>query len=530
MSTTSPPPSGPEYLEQGDGDPVPPSSGSGGRRTALIAGGVVALLVAAGAGTWAAVSFLGSGAQPAEALPAGTLAYASIDLDPSGAQKIEAIRMLNKFPAFKEEYGLDAEDDLRRVIVEEALADCDSVDYAADVEPWLGSSLAMAAVDAGEEKPSPVGVVEVSDAGAAEEGLAALAKCAGSDDSGYAVEGEWAYLAETDEIAQQVADASGEGTLADNSDYQQWMDQVGDPGVVSMYASPDAGQVMSELMASDLASGAAAGELPPGAADEMAKAFEDFGGAAGAVRFDDGGVELEFAADLPQDPALVLPADGEATLSVVDTLPEDTAVAYGAVLPEGWAQRLVDVLSSYGIPQEQVEQGMAMLEQQTGLSLPEDLETLLGEQFVLALGGQFDAEALMNSADPSGLPAGIKVKGDPDAINGVLDKLGQASGMPQMFETETNGDEVVWSLSPDYRSALASDGSLGDSDAYQSVVAEGDRANGVLYVNFDAGDWLNGLVEGDAEVRDNVEPLDAFGVSGWLEDGTTHGVARLTTD
>ena len=534
MSTTSPPPegpSGPEYLEQGGGEPVPQSSSGGrGRPTAIVAGGVLLLLAAAGAGTWAAVNFLGSGAQPAEALPTGTLAYASVDLDPSGSQKIEAIRMLNKFPAFKEEFGLDAEDDLRRKIFEEGFGDCESISYGADVEPWLGTTFAVAAVDAGEEQPSPVMVVEVSDSGAAEDGLAALAKCEDDGQSGYAVEGDWAILAETDAIAEKVVDGAGQGTLADSSTYQDWMDEVGDPGVVSMYASPDAGQVLGELMSSDLASDSATGDLPPGAAEELTKAFEDFGGGAAAVRFADGAVEMEFAADLPQDNAMMLPVDEGATLDLVDSLPDNTAIAYGAALPEGWVDALITSLGTYGIPPEEIERGLTMAEQQTGLTLPEDLETLLGEQFVLALGGDFDVETLMNSADPSGVPLGIKVRGEAAEIEDIMGKLGQASGMPDMFETETSGDVVVWSLSPDFRSSLASGGSLGESPAYQDAVPEGDDAASVLFVNFDAGDWLSGVSELDPEVGRNVEPLGALGISGGVDGGTNRGLVRLTTD
>ena len=70
------------------------------------AAGIAALAVV-GVGAWAAAQFFATGAQPSEALPAGTIGYASIDLDPSGAQKIEALRTLNKFPAFKDELDLE---------------------------------------------------------------------------------------------------------------------------------------------------------------------------------------------------------------------------------------------------------------------------------------------------------------------------------------------------------------------------------------------------------------------------------------
>ena len=549
MSTTSPPPegpSGPEYLEQGGGEPVPPSSSGGhGRRTALIAGGAVVLLAAAGAGTWAAMSFLGSGASPTEALPSGTLAYASVDLDPSGSQKIEAFRMLEKFPAIKEELGgFDAQDDIRRKIFEEA--DCEGLDYDADVAPWIGTTFAVAAVDAGEEQPSPVGVLEVTDAGAAEDGLATLAECEGGDaTSGFVVEGDWAIVAETEEIAQQVVDATADGTLADNSTYQEWTEQVGDPGVVSMYASPDVGPVLAELMASELgaqgasatssatesgAASAVATTPTPEVPEELLQAFEDFEGAAGTVRFADGGVELEFAADQLEEAMMTMPSAEGATVDVVGTLPAETAFAYAAALPEGWAQALLETLPSYGIPQEQIDQGLAQAEAQTGLSLPEDLETLLGEQFALSFGGDLDIEQLVNSGDPTGLPVGMKVRGDADGINGVMDKLGTSSGMPEWFETETSGDTVAWSLNPDYRETLAGDGGLADSETFQDVVPEADRAGNVVYVDFDAGDWLTGLSQGDQEAQANLEPLSALGISSWLEDGTSHGTLRLTTD
>ena len=64
-------------------------------------------------GAWAATSFFATGAQPAEALPDSTIAYFSVDLDPSGGQKIEAIKTLRKFPAFTDKIDLETDDDLR---------------------------------------------------------------------------------------------------------------------------------------------------------------------------------------------------------------------------------------------------------------------------------------------------------------------------------------------------------------------------------------------------------------------------------
>ena len=110
----------PEYLDYGSGAPIPPESPGArpaarrSRRTPLLVGGGVVGLLALGAGAWAALNFFQQGAQPAQALPASTVAYASIDLDPSGGQKIDAFRTLEKFPAFKDEVGIHSVDDVRK--------------------------------------------------------------------------------------------------------------------------------------------------------------------------------------------------------------------------------------------------------------------------------------------------------------------------------------------------------------------------------------------------------------------------------
>ncbi|WP_167305761.1 DUF3352 domain-containing protein [Nocardioides euryhalodurans] len=538
MSTTTPPPEGPggpEYLEQGGGEPAPrSSSGGGGRRTALVAGGAVAVLALAGAGTWAAMSFLGSGAQPAEALPAGTLGYASIDLDPSGSQKIEAVRTLNKFPAIKEELGLAADDDLRRKIFEEALTDCDSVSYADDVEPWLGNAFAVAAVDTGEEQPSPVFVAEISDAAAAEEGLTAVREGCGSEEGGWSIEGDWAVAAETDEIAQQVTDAAAEGTLADDSDYQDWMAEVGDEGVITMYAAPEAGPLMADLMASDLA-GMAQGGMPGGMGpqgavpEELTAQLEEFPGAAATVRFADGAAELEFVGGVAATGVLESDAEG---VDTVTSLPADTAAAFGMALPDGWGQKLLDQMSSMSGGQMDPEQLVAQAEQMTGLSLPEDLEALLGDSTAIALGGDFSAEALANSSDGSDVPVGIKVDGDAAEVQRVLDQLTTTfgPGFEQVLGSDADDDTVAVGPNADYRSDLLADGGLGDSEAFQRVVPEADSSSVVLFVNFDAGDWLSGLTAGDDQAAANTEPLDSLGFSVWQDDEVSHGLLKLTTD
>ena len=173
------------------------------------------------------------------------------------------------------------------------------------------------------------------------------------------------------------------------------------------------------------------------------------------------------------------------------------------------------------------------MSEQTGLDLPTDVETLAGESAVVALGPGFDADQLMNSADGSDIPVGVKVKGDPAAIETVLDKLrGQLGGEELAFmDTDADGDVIAIGPNADYRGELLADGGLGDSETFQDVIREAEQAGVVFYLDFDAGDdWLLELVGDDPDAAKNLAPLAAVGMSAWQEDGVSHGVLRVTTD
>lgn len=546
----------PEYLEQGSGGPWGPSSREPrSRRTPVLIGLAVAGLAAVGVGAWAAVSFFATGPQPAEALPGSTLAYASVDLDPSGGQKIEALRMLKKFPAIADEIDLDTDDDLTKQLIEDSGLLCDDVSYSVDVEPWLGDRAAVAAVDLGEDEPVVAVVVQVADADAAGAGLSALRACTEDDDSpGWEINGDWAVIAETQAEAEAVVAATDDGTLADDEDYQHWTDEVGDAGVVSLYAAPAAGAYLAdsadslfglgmmgdsassssgscvgtadgEVVCNDTDTEAAPAEGAAGLPDDLRQKLEDFAGMALTVRFDDGGLELEVAGDATLSGDVL--SDSDAGDDVLATLPDDTAVAFGVGFTHGWAADLLDSMAaSSGLS---VDELVAEAETETGLSLPDDLETLLGDSAVLAVGDDVDPEAYFNG-DGSDLPVGAKIRGDAHEIEAVLEKL-RAQLPPDVdLVTDSEGDYVVVGVDEDYAASLLEDGGLGDTDAFGSVADDAEDAAAVLFVNFDAGDWLDRLAGDDPEAADNLEPLQALGLTVRRDGDVAHAVLRLTTD
>lgn len=543
------PTNGPEYLD-GSG-PVETAPANDNKKRLIALGAIVAGGAVVAGGAWAATSFFATGSQPAEALPDSTVAYFSVDLDPSGGQKIEAIKTLRKFPGFTDNVDLETDDDLRERLFEEITSsgECEGLDYAADVEPWLGSRAAMAAVDLGEDEPTAVGVVQTTDGAKAEDGLARLIETCGgdtagggaesegetgSDVGGWVVEGDWIVLAETKEIAQQVVDAADGSSLAADSSFAQWTGEAGDDGFMSMYVAKGVTK-----HAEDLAGMGMMGTMGvPGASteteevpEELQQMINDFDGAAATVRFDDGAVEVEYAmSNYNKD--LTRFVESEEGVEMLSALPEDTVAAFGFALEEGWAEGLLDYVKTLA-PDEaaSIDEQLAQFESETGLAFPEDVETLLGDGVTVSMGSGLDPDAVTNGG-PGEVPAGIRIKGDADEIQAVLDKISaQAGPEAAEFLQVTEGDGyAVLALQDDYRSALEGRGSLGDSATYSEVV-DADEAQSVMFVNFNADDdWLVRLTGEMPEVSENLEPLAAFGFSSWVDDEVVHGLMKVTTD
>jgi len=106
--------------------------------------------------------------------------------------------------------------------------------------------------------------------------------------------------------------------------------------------------------------------------------------------------------------------------------------------------------------------------------------------------------------------------------------------LPEDAETLL-GDAIAVAVSPDVdlgtTSELLDDGGLGGSDPFEDVIEEAGQAGMLLFIDFDAGsNWLAELAADDPEVRDNLDPLAAFGLSAWLDGDVAHGALRITTD
>jgi hypothetical protein len=503
------------------------------RGLVAVTASVLAVVLIAGGGFAAWQFFFASGPRPAEVLPDSTFALASVDLDPSGGQKVEAIKTLRKFPSWRKRTGVTTDSDLMKPVFDQVLKSgpCKSLDYEADVKPWIGSRAAVGGVLLGDGKPAPVFALQIKDTEQAKTGFARLAKCTEADAErfGWTVSDDYVLASDSTSHAEAIAAAGKKAPLAESADFQKWTEEAGGTGIVNIYVGRKSVRVFSDLARDDfsgLTGDGPAASPDANAENELTKSLKDFTGAAAVLRFADGGIEFSFASGGATK-------EGDPTVGKhVGDLPEDTAAVLAVAVPDKAVEKLKSSDSS--------DTGMLsfteMFTEGTGLDLPDDLVTLLGTSLSLSVGG--DAPADLDKIGGLGdLPLGVLIHGDEAQIKAIIAKVEAHTGasLSELPATVSSGDgKVAISSTPGYGEQLLGDWSLADAKNFKDVVSHADAAQGVFYVSFENG-WLDAVRKTAAddkdaeatEVADNLDAMRALGASTWSEGSTGHGLIRL---
>ncbi|MGH8869796.1 MAG: DUF3352 domain-containing protein [Actinomycetes bacterium] len=514
----APPPSGggapPPGSEPGP-EPGPPSGSepgaelldggaSGGRPLAawVVPTVVAVVLVALVGGAFAVGSALRSGgSQPENVLPGDAVAFAKLDLDPSAGQKLAALRFMRQFPTLEDQVKGD---DLRRSLYEalsEGEGDLEGVDYETDVEPWLGQRVGIAALPpakGGGDEPVGVVALQVTDEDAAREGIRTIAEASGESPPGVATLDGYALVAENQKTADDAASQAEGSSLAESGQFTDDMEAIGEPGVSTGWFDLDG---LARL---------AGGSGEQSASAMLGGAAPVSGRLAYAVRFD--GDDLEAVAKARGVKGVKdVGGDGDTGLA---RLPESTVAAMGVanggeLVRQGWDQAYAD---AQGTPAGQQLQLLIAQAESFGFALPDDLATLFGSSFTLALD-----EGGLNGAVPR---VGARVTTDTTEALALLDKLEQLAGpmLGQVLVRRPTEDGIVVTSDPSYAAQLGSDGALGQTDGFQAALPEVDGADFAVWVDLDRLASALGSEAGDAETRESMEAVDGIGATGAIED------------
>lgn len=479
-----------------------------GRTLAVIAA-VIGIVALGTGGVYAVQQLTDKGPQPESVLPSTTVAFVKVDLDPSASQKVDALRFLRSFPAADTRFGATA--DLRRIAFE-ALQERNglgTLDYAEDVEPWLGQRLGFGLVPdpAAKEGSRPVVALSVTDPAVAERHLPALANGLGVQ---CRVLEEFAVCTGggTTAALDTVLAATARGSLADAATYRQDMDDLGEDGVVSFWSdSAKAAEAASTV-------GEVVGRPVP-------RLLAAAGGSSTsmALRFD--GPNLELVGHV-NGVATKRVAEGDAR--PIGGLPWNTLAAVsvaqaGPQLRASWPRTQAAIVEAMGT--KEYTRGLAQVEKALGIAIPEDLAAGLGSRFTAAYGG---------SEPGKGPKVAVVGDGDPDVLRTVADRA-VASGAGSQPSVRPAGRDTIVSTSDGYAQEVATTRGLGEMPAFAGAIKDLDEAQFALYVDISGlrTQFADELERAPVPAADAWANLSALGVTASADGTSAEFRIRLTT-
>jgi hypothetical protein len=458
------------------------------RKTAVVAL-VAALVVALVGGGVAFAGFrfgwFGEGKQPYGALPASSIAYYQVDLDPAADQRLAALSFFRELPQLKGAAS-NASFDLKEQLWTEWAKSNDThgLNYAADIKPWLGDRAGVAAlpVSSSQSTSTPVVALQVTDEKLAAEKLPILL----STDASVVTISDGYALITTPSNVEQVKTALAAGTLDKNQTFSADLATLGSTGWA-------AGWVDLKALA-DVAQGGSSSTL------------EVQGRATFALRFSGGALELAGGV-LGLDSSAIPTITGGTDLG---DLPADTGFALsvqggGALVKANWDE-ISSGLNNAGVltPADWV--------------LPDDLVSILGTQFTAALPRTTIGKALDSDFWQSGAYAsaavGIKITTDkPQRVQELISGMDPTA----IIKVRADADTVAIATTDEYLAQLADNtgAKLSASSVFTSAIP--DHSASALSLYFDAAslgsDWTSKLPTESSDYAAFLKALSSVGFS-----------------
>jgi len=296
-------------------------------------------------------------------VPQDALAYVSVAVNPSDAQKSDIDGILAKFPKASQKTFDAAKDNLLTDAVKKL-----GLDYQTDVKPWLGDELAIAALP-NTPAPSPVGLIKSKDDAKA---TAALEKAAKSPDfdatyklvNGYAVIVQKKDANLLDTVSKQAGNSGS--ALSSQDKFTRVVDQLSSDRVVTAWAD---GHALLALAKAQLSKQA-------GKAHIDLSAIPDIGSVAADLHAVSSGAVLSGLVETPG-------TKGGGDLNITNNLPSDSL---GAVSLWNIGGAFDSVLGAVVQSNPEAAKGLADFEKSIGLNVRNDVLSWMHGETVIAVG------------------------------------------------------------------------------------------------------------------------------------------------
>jgi hypothetical protein len=439
---------------------------------------ILAVLVVAGCGSDSSGS--SSAVGPATLAAPGSLVYVEGNLKPTGALKSNVDSVANKIAGI---------DDLGEFVVSElegsAQGDGESVDFATEVEPWLGKTAGVSFERLeGSELSDPLIAIQTTNAKATQEFIDKKAdgdedltyeeinfKVGGPEGNAIGVIGEWAVIADGEKAFKAAVDASNGDSLAGEDRFQTAFDAASNGSLADIYV--DVGGVIEQ-----------SGDKIDSQAQEILQSSGIDPSEATAVASVIPGadqIEVDLSSDLGGEKA----PSGDVS-KLLGTMPSGSVAAFAV---SGFGEQLeeaIDSLDESGLPPQVPPNKLKSTLSQAGIDLDkiaasiEDAAVYVGGNSRKTLGGAMVVtaegdEAAEAIAGLSTLLRGAKVPGV-TAVSGKAsgfsirgDELG---GKPIVVVAEDGRIAIGYGLAETLQGLeLGSGPTLSGSAAYKAAVS-----------------------------------------------------------
>lgn len=498
---------------------------------------LTSLLVVVGAAVVASYLLLFSAVadRASRAVPADTALYVNVYLQPSAGQQMNLLGLVGKLRGFGDPAALEGKiDEVAQRLLGQA-----GIDYTADLRPWLGSQVALAAEPgAGGSTPGELVLAAVKDPVAAREGVPRLFagmeisltpdvirghKVMLSEGTSYALLDDLLIVASTPEGLRMALDADADvaPALADSPAFAAAMRGVPVDHLASVYIDLPRALGLTEL-----------------------SQVGGFSTAAFAITADADGLHLagaaRFAADAASDAARAAFALGTRTSTLADWMPTDTAaeaVLFGVAQSFDELEAGLASEDAFAPAADALNQLRAIAALGLGINVDRDLLPLLDGEVAVAL-RSLDAEGphgqlLLRPSDPEAAQTALDRMRSSLADRGAQVTITQASGtqittveVPQVGTVAfAVADEVVLlALDPgDVAAALeahATGDTLGGDERYRAPFElTGRRAGNEFWADVpSAVDALAGIFDPGSELRDILHQIGELAISATAND------------
>jgi hypothetical protein len=495
------------------------------RLLAVLAALVTAALAVAGC---AGSSGAGTGSDPASLVPASAPVYVEAVLAGNGKEQQDAQAALQKILGTANPQGQVA-----------ALFDRGGVQFARDIQPWLGDRVGVATLSFGRNGDKVVVAASRDDA-AAEAALGRLFP--GASERSYrgvsyrvttkdgrpiaaGVVGD-AVVFGSENGLKAAIDASKGSSLAESDQLKQARSTVRQERSGLLYV--DVAGVLRQGLG---ASGGSAAQFAP-FVDSVAQALPK-----------------TFAAALDAEPGLVrldsaafgngggTPAAGSGA-NALAALPGDAWLGLGVGELGKTVTGLIDRVSqSNGLAGVGIQAALAQAQQMLGLDIRRDLLAWMGDAGVFvtgASGGQAQAALVVASKDAAATRRAVAAfeklaRGNGGSVSALhatgVDQgfaVGRGGGKPDLLVAAAGDRFVIAGGRSALDQAISPSGRLGDAPAFKDAAAK--LSSGVqpsFFLDVQKLDGLASAAKGDAHGRDLQQRLRAFGavVGGARRDG-----------